>query len=93
MGESSRIVLVIKKKMDIKIDSLEVLTEMLTYDHNEFLTYLVDAEILVGEIAEKVENYFYDNEPLMMILLGDIEWLDVAEWVQALKLESQHLNV
>ena len=75
--------------MDIKIDSLAVLTEMLVYDHNEFLTHLVESEFLIGDIVEKLEEYFYDQEPLMMAFLYDIEWLDVAEWVQALKLESQ----
>lgn len=75
--------------MDIKIDSLTVLTEMLVYDHNELLTQLVESELTIGEIAEKLENYFYDEEPLMMVFLNDIEWLDVAEWVQTLKLDSQ----
>lgn len=82
--------------MDIKIDSLAVVTEMLIYDHNEFLTRLIESEIQIPieEIAKRVEDYFYENEPLMMIFLTDIEWMDVAEWVEGLKLESQQsINV
>jgi hypothetical protein len=66
-------------------DIMKTLTDLLTYDHNEFLTEL-DGNVL--EMATELESYFYENEPTLMIAIdGDVNWLDVAIWIQDAKKE------
>lgn len=67
------------------IDTFKQITDLLTFEHNEFLTEISVDNVL--SIAEEIETYFYENEPLTIIMLQDIDWLEIAKWVQSVKTE------
>ena len=64
---------------------MKILTDLLIFEHNEFLTEL-DGNLL--EMADAIDSYFHVNEPdLMTVVDGDVHWLDLAVWVQDSKKE------
>lgn len=57
------------------MDTHKAIIDLLLYKHSGFLSKL-EGSIL--EIASELESFFYENEPVFMILTQDIDWLDIA---------------
>jgi hypothetical protein len=58
---------------------MDTIINLLLYKYSEFL-YRLEGD--VASIAIELESFFYDNEPVLMILTEDIDWLEIASWVK-----------